>query len=64
MQIILLRSRTAAAKPLTLTSRHLLLALLGFVAVVILCSYLLSYMAVRHAADLKLPFVSDAAASS
>jgi murein DD-endopeptidase MepM/ murein hydrolase activator NlpD len=58
MQIILLRSRFAAAKPVTLTSRHLLLALLGFAVIVTLCAYLLSYLAARH---VSLPFMGDLA---
>ncbi|HSY27654.1 MAG TPA: M23 family metallopeptidase [Burkholderiaceae bacterium] len=64
MQIILLRTRSTAAKSVTLTHRHLLLAMLMFVVIVVVSAFLLSYVTFRHAADLKLPFVQDMANSS
>jgi murein DD-endopeptidase MepM/ murein hydrolase activator NlpD len=64
MQIILLRSRSTAAKSVTLTHIHLLLALLLFVAVVVACALSLSYFTVRHADDFKLPIVHDLLSSA
>jgi murein DD-endopeptidase MepM/ murein hydrolase activator NlpD len=59
MQIILLRSRSTAAKSVTLTHFHLLLALVLFVVVIVACALSLSYFTVRHAEELKLPIVHD-----
>src|ERR1700758_59874 len=59
MQIILLRSRSTAAKSVTLTHFHLLLVALLFIATVVGGAVLLSYMTFRHASELKLPFVRD-----
>ena len=64
MQIILLRTRSTAAKSVTLTHRHLLLAVLLFVVIVVGSAFLLSYMTFRHAADMKLPFMQDMTSSS
>lgn len=57
MQIILLRTRSTAARSLTLTHRHLLLATLLFIAAVVASAFLLSYFTFRHAADIKFSFV-------
>ena len=51
MQIILLHPRLTKARSITLTSRHLLVALLLLVGSVFGSAALLSYMALRHAAD-------------
>lgn len=64
MQIILLRTRSTAAKSVTLTHRHLILAVLMFVAAVIGSAFLLSYIAFRHASELRLPFVQDMVSTS
>ena len=58
MQIILLHSRFTA-KSITLTTRHLVLAALMFVAFVLLCTSSLYYLTFRHAAEIKLPFVQN-----
>lgn len=59
MQIILLRSRSAAAKSVTLTHQHLLLAVLAFIVAVVVSAFLLFYFTFKHAAELKLPFAQD-----
>lgn len=64
MQIILLRTRSTAARSVTLTHRHLLLAALLFVATVILCAAALTYFTYRHASDLNLPLLQDLSSSS
>ena len=56
MQIILLHPRFTA-KSVTLGSRHILLAALTFFAAVIMAASLLYYLTLRHAADMKLPFM-------
>jgi murein DD-endopeptidase MepM/ murein hydrolase activator NlpD len=62
MQIILLHPRFTT-KSLTLTSRHLMLAALIFLALLIAGNSFLYYLTLRHAADIKLPFVRDMLAS-
>lgn len=52
MQIILLHPRFTHAKSVTLTRRHLLLCLIGFVLAVICGASLLSYLALSHASDM------------
>ncbi|MGZ5819409.1 MAG: M23 family metallopeptidase, partial [Burkholderiaceae bacterium] len=63
MQIILLHSRFTA-KTVTLTNRHLLLLLVLFLGAVIACSSFLYYITLRHADDVKLPFVQGILASA
>lgn len=55
MQIILLHPRFSHAKSVTLTRRHLLLCLIGFVLAVIAGAALLSYFALRHADAMPAP---------
>lgn len=55
MQIILLHPRFTHAKSVTLTRRHLLLCLIGFVLAVICGALLLSYLALSHASDMPAP---------
>ena len=64
MQIILLRSRSTAAKSVTLTHFHLLFVALLFIATVVGGAVLLSYISFRHGGDMKLPFVRDMVNSS
>lgn len=59
MHIILVSDRMATAKSLVLTGRHLVLATLGFLAVLLCLSSLFSYVTVRHAAEIRLPFLQD-----
>lgn len=59
MHIILVSDRLATAKTVTLTGRHLLFLAALIVAMVIGLSTLLSYVSVRHAAEIRLPFLQD-----
>ena len=59
MHIILVSDRMATAKTLTLTPRHLLFGIFGFVALVLSLSSLFSYVTVRHAAEIRMPFLRD-----
>jgi murein DD-endopeptidase MepM/ murein hydrolase activator NlpD len=59
MHIILVSDRLATARTLTLTLRHLALAVAGFVLLVLSLSSLFSYVTVRHAAELRLPFLQS-----
>lgn len=59
MQIIVLHSRFTAAKSVTLTHRHFVLAVLVLCAVVAMSVSLLYYLTLRHAGDIKMPFVRD-----
>lgn len=63
MQIILLHPRLAT-KSVTLGSRHVLLAMLCFCVVVMVSTSLLYYLTIRHAAEIKLPFVRDLLAAA
>jgi murein DD-endopeptidase MepM/ murein hydrolase activator NlpD len=63
MQIILLHSRFTA-KTITLTNRHLVLLLALFSGAVIACASFLYYITLRHADDMKLPFVHGIVASA
>ncbi|HEX8986380.1 MAG TPA: M23 family metallopeptidase [Rhodocyclaceae bacterium] len=49
----------ATAKTVTLTGRHLLLGAAGLVALVLVLSLAFSYVTVRHAAEIRLPFLQD-----
>src|SRR3569832_1791727 len=64
MQIIVLHPRLRAAKSLTLTNRHLTAIAALFVVLVMMCASLVVFFSLRHAADLKLPFMRELAASS
>lgn len=59
MHIILVSDRLTTAKTLTLTWRHLFGGSALLVASVIALSSLFSYVTVRHAAELRLPFLQD-----
>jgi len=63
MQVILLHP-SFTAKSVTLGSRHILLATLTFIAAVIMAASLLYYLTLRHAANMKLPFMQDILASA
>jgi murein DD-endopeptidase MepM/ murein hydrolase activator NlpD len=64
MQIIVLHNGVRKTKSVTLTFRHILLAMVLFITSVIMGSSLLYYLTFRHAAELKLPFVRDIVASA
>jgi murein DD-endopeptidase MepM/ murein hydrolase activator NlpD len=57
VHIILVSDRLATARTITLTARHLALAVVGFVLLVVAIASLFSYVTVRHAAELRLPFL-------
>jgi murein DD-endopeptidase MepM/ murein hydrolase activator NlpD len=59
VHIILVSNRLATARTLTLTGRHLMLGAGLLLASVIILSSLFSYFTVRHAAELRLPFLQD-----
>lgn len=64
MQIILLHPRFTQAKSLTLKRRHLMLIAVSFVVAVFGCAACLSYLALRHGADIKSPFVRSVLAAA
>src|SRR3569623_172086 len=64
MQIIVLHPRLTSAKTLTLTNKHLAAMAALLVALLLMCAALTSYLTLRHAADLKLPFMGDLVVSS
>lgn len=49
----------ATAKTFTITVKLVLALLIGFAAIVLLLSSLFSYVTVRHAAEIRLPFLQD-----
>ena len=59
MHIILVSNRLATARTITLTGRHLVLATTALFVVVLGLSSLVSYLTVRHAAEVKLPFLEN-----
>lgn len=59
MHIILVSDRLATARTITLTKRHLVAASAMLLALVVGLSSLLSYLTVRHAAEIRLPFLED-----
>lgn len=59
MHIILVSNRLATAKTITITRRLLLGVVAGFLVLVFGLSSLFSYVTVRHAAEIRLPFLQD-----
>lgn len=59
MHIILVSDHLTTAKTIVLTRRHLAFALTSFVILVLTLSSVFSYMTVRHAADIRLPFFQE-----
>ena len=59
MQIILVSNHLATARSITLTPRHLVLAMTTLVVTVLALSSMFSYLTVRHAAEIRLPFLQD-----
>lgn len=59
MQIILVSNHMPTARSITLTSRHLILAITALVVTVLALSSMFSYLTVRHAAEIRLPFLQD-----
>lgn len=59
MHIILVSDRMATARTITLTSRHLVLAAVVLTVAVLSISSLFSFVTLRHAAEVRLPFVQE-----
>lgn len=59
MHIILVSDRLATARSITLTWRHAFMFAAAMFASVVVLSSLFSYFTVRHAADIRLPFLQD-----
>ena len=59
MHIILVSNRMATAKSVSLSTRHLLLAVALLIATILGLSGSMLYLAFRHAAELKLPMVQN-----
>lgn len=58
MQIILMHSRFTQAKSVTLTARHVILSMLGFLIITMLCSAMMAALTLRLAAA-DLPLLRD-----
>lgn len=59
MHIILVSDRLATARTIVITGRHVLLALVGLTLTIFALSSLISYLAVQHAADVRLPVLNS-----
>jgi murein DD-endopeptidase MepM/ murein hydrolase activator NlpD len=59
VQIILVSNHMATARSITLTRRHLVTAIAVFVLMLLTLSSMFSYLTVRHAAEIRLPFLQD-----
>lgn len=59
MHIILVSDRLATARSITLQTRHVLLAATALVLLVVALATLFSYVTVRHAAEIQLPFLQS-----
>jgi hypothetical protein len=59
VHIILVSDRLATARSITLTWRHVLMFMGAMFASVLFLSSLFSYVTVRHAAEIRLPFLQD-----
>jgi murein DD-endopeptidase MepM/ murein hydrolase activator NlpD len=59
LHIILVSDRLATARSINLTWRHLVLFAGAMMASVVMLSSVFSYVTVRHAAELRLPFLQD-----
>jgi murein DD-endopeptidase MepM/ murein hydrolase activator NlpD len=64
MQIIFVSNRFSTAKTLVVTTRHLVLWGIGLVLLIVALAGSLSYLTLRHAAQLKMPFLQDALAAA
>lgn len=59
MHIILVSDRMATTRSITLSSRHLALMAIGLILVILTLSSMFSYLTVRHAAEIRLPFLQE-----
>lgn len=59
MHIILVSDRMATARSITLTRSHLALICTGLLVTLLALSSLFSYLTVRHAAEIRMPFLQE-----
>lgn len=59
VHIILVSDRMATARSITLTGRHLILVATGMFVLMLGLSSMFSYLTVRHAAQIRLPFLQE-----
>lgn len=59
MHIILVSDRLATARSITLTWKHLWFGLFALMTSIVVLSSVFSYLTVRHAAEIRLPFLQD-----
>ncbi|HWT54546.1 MAG TPA: M23 family metallopeptidase [Rhodocyclaceae bacterium] len=59
MHIILVSDRLATARTIVITGRQMLLALFGLILAIFGLSSLISFLAVQHAADVRLPVLNS-----
>lgn len=59
MHIILVSDRLATARTFVVTGRHLISAVAALTFIILALSSLLSYLSVRHAAEIRLPLLQD-----
>lgn len=59
MHIILVSNRMATARSITLTGRHVVVAVAGLLFLVLALSSMFSYLTVRHAAEIRMPFLQE-----
>lgn len=59
MHIILVSDRMATARSLTLTRGHMMLIATGLMMLILALSTMFSYLTVRHAAEIRLPFLQE-----
>lgn len=59
MHIILVSDRMATARSITLTGRHFLMLAAGLFTLMLALSSMFSYITVRHAAQIRLPFLQE-----
>jgi murein DD-endopeptidase MepM/ murein hydrolase activator NlpD len=59
VHIILVSDRLTTSRSITLNNRHLALIGAALVVVILVLSSMMSYLTVRHAAEVRLPFLQD-----
>lgn len=59
MHIILVSNRMATARSITLTGGHLALIGTGLMVMILVLASMFSYLTVRHAAEIRLPFLQE-----
>lgn len=59
MHIILVSDRMATARSITLTRGHMMLIATGLMLLVLAFASMFSYLTVRHAAEIRLPFLQE-----